>query len=250
MPVTAPRLFTASLPGGAAAVMDVRTGRGRWQHLNSTAALLWHRLAEGADPERAVDELTAEFAGLGVEVAVAVIRADLVALVGQLRELGLLDAARAPAPGHARVEVREALPAGARLRLADRAAGLVGLAAALLLLRCTPIRAGIAAARTVARIPLRPATPEQADAAFAAVRRAGRAWPGRAACLEESLGCYLAAALRGHSVAWVIGARTAPAGAHAWNETCGQAIGQDPAERVWPYTPALRIQDRRHGHHE
>jgi hypothetical protein len=46
----APRLFTASLPAGAA-VTDVRTSRGRWQHLNSTAALLWHRLAQGAEVE-------------------------------------------------------------------------------------------------------------------------------------------------------------------------------------------------------
>lgn len=35
-----PRLYTAHLPGGGAAVMDVRAGRGRWQHLNATAALL------------------------------------------------------------------------------------------------------------------------------------------------------------------------------------------------------------------
>ncbi|MFD0449043.1 lasso peptide biosynthesis B2 protein [Streptomyces indonesiensis] len=118
---------------------------------------------------------------------------------------------------------------------------MVALAAALFLLRCAPIRTNITTAGLVARLRLSPAAPERADHLFAAVRRAARAWPGRAACLEESLACYFAAALRGRSVVWVIGARTAPAGAHAWAETRGQVIGQDAGDRVWPYAPALRI---------
>ncbi|MER7791127.1 lasso peptide biosynthesis B2 protein [Streptomyces sp. NPDC097640] len=240
MPLTGtPWLYTARLPGGGAAVMDVRAGRGRWQHLNATAALLWHRVVEGTAPEQATEELTATFTGEGADPAV--VRADLAALVAQLRELGLLDSQVAPAPKHEDMQIRPALPVDILLGAADRAAAALALAAALLLLRCTPIRASIAAARTVARLPLRPADPERADRLFAAVRRTARAWPGRAACLEESLACYFAAALRGWGVAWVIGARTAPAGAHAWNETHGQVIGQDSDDRVWPYAPALRI---------
>ncbi|MEU3186663.1 lasso peptide biosynthesis B2 protein [Streptomyces sp. NPDC006923] len=85
------------------------------------------------------------------------------------------------------------------------------------------------------------ATAEQADLHFHAVRRAGRMWPGRVACLEESLAVYLAALLRGRRVTWVVGARTAPAAAHAWIETGGEVIGQDLPQRPWPYTPALRV---------
>ncbi|MEU7322720.1 lasso peptide biosynthesis B2 protein [Streptomyces griseoviridis] len=240
---TTHQLYTARLPGGGAAVMDVRSGRGQWQHLNSTAALLWNQVIEGADLSKAANRLTATLAAQGAEEAV--VRADLAALVSHLRALGLLDASPAPAPDPAPMHVREVLPAHTRLSLPDRAAGLLALATALFLLRCTPIRAAIAAARLVARLPLRPAAPERADQLFAAVRRARSAWPGRAACLEESLACSFAAALRGRAVTWVIGARTAPAGAHAWNETHGnQVIGQDPEDRIWPYAPALRV---RHG---
>ncbi|MFE2938488.1 lasso peptide biosynthesis B2 protein [Streptomyces sp. NPDC059255] len=247
MPVTTtPQLYTARLASGRAAVMDTRTGRGHWQHLNPTAALLWHRVTEGTRPERAAEDLTATFIREGADPAV--VRADLNTLVGQLRELGLLSGPAAPAPDPARIQIRPALPPDEPLGAADRAAGLVALAAALLLLRCAPIRTSIAAARLVARLPLHPADPERADHLFAAVRRAARAWPGRAACLEESLACYLAAALRGRGVTWAIGARTAPAGAHAWNETSGTVIGQEPGDRLWPYAPALRI--RHTGHPE
>lgn len=237
--MTTPHLYTALLPGGGAAVMDVRTGRGRWRHLNPTAALLWKRLAHGADPARAVDEVTDRFTAQGADPAT--VRADLAALLGQLRELGLLSTSPAPPLEPHDPPVRTALPPGQRLSFADRAAGAVALAAALLLLRTTPIRISIGAGRAVARLPLRPATPERADQLFAAARRAGRAWPGRAACLEESLACYLAAALRGHGVHWVIGARRAPAGAHAWTEADGHVIGQEPEDRVWAYAPALRL---------
>ncbi|GAA3857603.1 hypothetical protein GCM10022227_13750 [Streptomyces sedi] len=200
----------------------------------------WHLLHTAT---KEVDDLTGAFTGEGAEETV--VRADLAALVGQLRELGLLDARPAPAPDPGPTHVREVLPPRARLSVADRAAGLLALATALFLPRCTPIGAGIAIARVIARVPLRTATPERADALFAAVRRAGRSWPGRAACLEESFACYLAAALRGQGVTWVIGARTAPAGAHAWNEAGGQVIGQDAGERVWPYAPALRVRPGR-----
>ncbi|GAA0906813.1 MULTISPECIES: PqqD family protein [Streptomyces violaceusniger group] len=81
MSVNAPAwLYTDHLSGGGAAVMDVRAGRGRWQHLNATAALLWHRIIEGADPEQAAEELTATFTSEGADADL--VRADLGALVG------------------------------------------------------------------------------------------------------------------------------------------------------------------------
>ncbi|WP_129840833.1 lasso peptide biosynthesis B2 protein [Streptomyces sp. RFCAC02] len=238
-----PTLYTAALPGGGAAVMDVRAGRGRWQHLNATAARLWELLADGDDPALAVEHLVAAFAEQGADPAA--VRTDLSLLLEQLRALGLLSGTAAEAASvPTEVTVRPALPEETRLRVGERAAGAAGLVLALILLRCAPVRTSIAVGRAVARLPLHPAGPDRADRLFAAVRRAGRAWPGRVACLEESLACYLAAALRGRGVAWVIGARTAPAGAHAWNEAGGQVIGQDAGDRVWPYAPALALSPR------
>ncbi|RLU82095.1 hypothetical protein CTZ27_31365 [Streptomyces griseocarneus] len=239
---TAPQLFTARLPGGGVAVMDIRAGRGRWHHFNATAALLWHRLTEGAPLAQAVDGLTEAFVAQGADEGV--VRAALAALADQLRELGLLGARCAAAPDPAVVTVLSTVPASTPMGAVDRVAGMVGMATSLILLRCAPIRASVAVARALARIPARPAMPGEADVLFASVRRAARCWPGKAACLEESLACYLAAVLRGRSVTWVIGARTAPAGAHAWNEVDELVIGQDAADRLWPYAPALRIGHR------
>ncbi|MCQ8836184.1 lasso peptide biosynthesis B2 protein [Streptomyces samsunensis] len=100
----------------------------------------------------------------------------------------------------------------------------------------------IAVARGAARLPGRPATIAQAQTAHAAVRHAARLWPGRAACLEESLGAYFASALTGHHTRWVLGAAFIPHSAHAWIETDdATVIGQDEEDRVWPYVPVLRV---------
>jgi Transglutaminase-like superfamily len=233
-----PQLYTARLPGGGAAIMDIRTWRGQWRHLNTTAAHLWHQLTDGVSEQQALDDLANDFSGQGADPEL--VRRDLVALADQLRALRL-DVPAAPAPEPGRPVIHLALDVATVPPAADRAVAMVGLAAALALLSCAPIRFSIAVGRVLARLPHRSATPEEADLLFAAVRRVGRWWPGRVACLEESLACYLAAALRGRGVCWVIGARTAPAGAHAWTEVDGQVIGQDPADRIWPYAPALRI---------
>lgn len=240
MPVT-PSVYTARLPGGGAAIMDTRSGRGRWRHLNATAAHLWNQLTAGVPLHRALEELADRFAAQGADRET--VHADLTALAHQLADAGLLTAGQAPAPGPTLTEIHptRSVSDNTQLRATDRAAGLLGMTAALILLRCTPIRTSITLARALTHIPHRPATAQQADELLLAVRRAARAWPGRAACLEESLGCYLAAVLRGRRVAWVVGARTAPAAAHAWNEADGMVIGQEAEDRVWPYAPALRI---------
>jgi hypothetical protein len=234
-----PQVCTALLPGGGAAVMDIRTGKGRWLHLNATAARLWEQLADGIPVERALDDLADRFTRHGANRDA--VRADLAALAGRLGEAGLLDARSSPALHPDAPAVRPPRPAGTPLGAADRVAGLLGIAAALVLLRCAPIRTSVALAGTLARIPRPAATAEHADRLLDAVRRSARLWPGRAACLEESLAVYLAALLRGRRVTWVLGARTAPAAAHAWTETGGEVIGQDLTDRLWPYAPALRL---------
>ncbi|MEV5281865.1 lasso peptide biosynthesis B2 protein [Streptomyces sp. NPDC051994] len=102
-----------------------------------------------------------------------------------------------------------------------------------------PIRIAVGVARAATLLPGRAALPHEAETSPAAVRRAARLWPGRAACLEESLAAHFAAALTGHRVRWVIGARFIPQGAHARIEAGTAITGQDETDRIWPYVPAL-----------
>ncbi|WP_405886497.1 lasso peptide biosynthesis B2 protein (plasmid) [Streptomyces sp. NBC_01384] len=113
---------------------------------------------------------------------------------------------------------------------------------ALFVLRLLPVRFAVAGARAATHLPGRAAPPREAEGTFAAVRCAARLWPGRAACLEESLAAHFAAALTGRRVRWVIGARFIPQGAHAWIEAGTAIIGQAETDRVWPYVPALQVE--------
>jgi hypothetical protein len=70
----------------------------------------------------------------------------------------------------------------------------------------------------------REATPEQAYASLAAVRRAARWYPGRAACLELSLATVGILALTGRRVVWCIGTADDPYRFHAWVEARGVTI--------------------------
>lgn len=236
MPVSR-RVYTAITPAGAA-FLDTRRTRGRWVFLNPTGAALWQRLADGTPAETAIKELTAHWAMRGA--LPGQVQADLALLTQSFAAARLEPAASAPPAVPAPGTIRFTRP-GWPPKTVDRLAGITGLAAALVLLRCLPVRTVIALARAGVRLPVPPAAPEEADAVFAAVHRAARAWPGRAACFEESLGAFLAALLRRRRVHWVLGVRFAPAAAHAWIETAEAVIGQDEADRAWPYTPALRV---------
>ncbi|MGW0670714.1 lasso peptide biosynthesis B2 protein [Streptomyces sp. NPDC002746] len=230
-------LYAAPSPDGVA-LMDIRTGRGQWRFLDPVGARLWQKITHGTDPATAIDDLTAYWHSKGADPAQ--VRADLTALADDLKRAGLLHHAPPPAAQPGRSEIRFATPVP--VSAAQQLAAHTALIVALLLLRLLPIRICVAVARAATFLPGRPALPQEADAAFAAVRRAARHWPGRAACLEESLAAHFAAALTGHRVRWVIGARFLPQGAHAWIEAGTAIIGQDETDRVWPYTPALQVE--------
>lgn len=229
-------LHAALTPQGVA-LLDLRRGRGRWRFLDPVGAQLWLEITHGSTPVDAVDALTGRWQARGADAGQ--VRTDLTALVADLDTAGLLLPAHRPdrqeTPG---VRFAATAPAGVLTRLAGHA----GLFGALVLLRCLPVRFALTAARAVTRLPGRTAGVGDAEAAFAAVRRAARWWPGRAACLEESLAAHVTAALTGRRVTWVIGARFAPQGAHAWIETEGHVIGQEETDRVWPYMPALKVE--------
>ncbi|MGW7641838.1 lasso peptide biosynthesis B2 protein [Streptomyces decoyicus] len=124
----------------------------------------------------------------------------------------------------------------------ERAAAAVGLALALLLLRL-PFRYTTRAARWSRRLGRRPLTAERAEALVAAVRHAARLWPGRAACMETSLGAVLAAALLGGRLHWCLGARFAPPPVqyHAWAELPGNGPVGEYTAGGWHHRTALTI---------
>lgn len=235
--MTAARVFAADTKDGVA-VIDLRTTRGKWRFLDPVGAGLWRKVVSGTPREHAMEELVAYWAQRGADPDQ--VHADMNALADQLDAEGLFTAAPHP-PTSKATQVRY-VDAVTRPRMGVRAAGHVGLGAALVLLRCLPVRLVVRAARLAGRLPGQAASPEEADAVCAAVRRAVGWWPGRAACLEESLAAYLAAALTGRRVAWVLGARFVPQGAHAWIATASAVHGQEPADRVWPYRAALSVE--------
>nr|WP_184293704.1 lasso peptide biosynthesis B2 protein [Nocardiopsis algeriensis] len=125
------------------------------------------------------------------------------------------------------------LPSEARLRLRDRCAGLLGFTLAVVLLRL-PLKYSVAVVAQLKRRTPGPATVAETETAVVAARRAARWFPGRAACLENSLAAALTALLMGHRVDWCIGARLMPYAAHAWVEAEGVPVGE-PAEPDRPY---------------
>lgn len=235
--MTRPGVYAALGPEGIA-LMDTRRGRGRWRFLDPVGSQLWLTITSGTEPERAVELITARWQEKGADPVQ--VRAGLSALAADLQYARLLAPAGRPLTARDGAEVRfdAPVPAG----IISRFAGHAALFGALTLLRCLPVRFALAAARAVTRLPGDAATVTQAEAAFTAVRRAARVWPGRAACLEESLAAHFAAAFTGHRVRWVIGARFTPHGAHAWIEAGGSVIGQDESDRIWPYVPALQVE--------
>ena len=103
-------------------------------------------------------------------------------------------------------------------RLRDRLTALVACATALALLRCLPLRTILATARALKRLTRTRPECADLDQLDTACRWAARCFPGRFACMEESLAGFLLASARCRRVDWCIGARLAPFQAHAWLE--------------------------------
>lgn len=124
----------------------------------------------------------------------------------------------------------------------ERCAAAAGLALALMLLRL-PFRHTARAARWARRVGRRPMTAAQADVIVTAVKHAGRLWPGRAACMETSLGAVLAAALLGRRLNWCLGVRFSPPPVeyHAWAELPGHGPVGEYTAAGWHHHTALTI---------
>lgn len=118
-----------------------------------------------------------------------------------------------------------------------RCAGLLGFLLAVVVLRL-PLKYGVALVERFKLRVTRPASVGETQARVAAARGAARWFPGRAACLENSLAATLTCLLTGRSVDWCIGVRLMPYAAHAWVEAEGVPIGESSE----PDRPYLLIQ--------
>ncbi|BBJ44117.1 hypothetical protein SSPO_068350 [Streptomyces antimycoticus] len=124
----------------------------------------------------------------------------------------------------------------------ERCAAAAGLALALVLLRL-PFRFTVRAVRRARRVGHRPLAAARADVLVTAVRHVGRLWPGRAACMETSLGAVLAAALLGRRLNWCLGVRFSPPPVeyHAWAELPGHGPVGEYTATGWHHHTALTI---------
>lgn len=102
-----------------------------------------------------------------------------------------------------------------------------------------------AAVRSAASTCLRPATAAHAIRAVEAVRRAGWRFPGRTACLEESVAAVLLLAARRLAVTWCHGVAADPVRLHAWVQTWDGTTAAEP-DSTQAYTPVITIGDPHH----
>ncbi|WP_329416586.1 lasso peptide biosynthesis B2 protein [Streptomyces sp. NBC_00704] len=237
-------------PHGGSVLLDVRSGH--CFAMNPIARTLWREWRRCEDFDAGVGVLTAHYPAPQHDR----IRADARRLADDLISRGLLTADRPqlapdPLPPRARssapsastepgepspqgspkaaVRMMAAAPLGhrdarGRRNLAAAVAGLAGLLVALFLIRL-PFRAlARVLDRSVRGRGGREATPQEAAAALAAVRTAAAYYPGRAACLEESLATLAVLAFRGRRAVWCIGAADDPFRFHAWVEARGVRV--------------------------
>ncbi|MGM9333634.1 lasso peptide biosynthesis B2 protein [Streptomyces murinus] len=125
---------------------------------------------------------------------------------------------------------------------AERAAATTGVLLALLLLKL-PFRHTARTVRCARKIGRRAPATARAETLVAAVRHAGRWWPGRVACLETSLGAVLAAALLGQRLDWCLGVRFTPPPVeyHAWAALPDGGPVGEYAAAGWHHQTALTI---------
>lgn len=116
----------------------------------------------------------------------------------------------------------------ASLNTSDKLTGLAVFTAAVIMLRVLPFRTSLAVTRVVKRVlARRSATQQDAKRAVNARDWAALWFPGRAACLENSMAACLFAALHGRNTAWCIGCRFQPAESHSWlQDGKGKPVGE------------------------
>lgn len=234
---------------GGVVILD--TVGGKWLALNATAGDFWRVW----DAVGGFEEGLRAVAGRYPHVPPGALRADAERLMGELIHRGLLTGGAAPVPhrppphaatgtgtGGAALMAEVAVPAGPpRAGQGRGGLALCALVATCLIVRCSSFRVQLALVRATRQWCRRDASPEEAAATVAAVDWAVRRYPGRAACLEQSLTAVLLAAAAGRRLDWCLGAVADPYRFHAWVEAAGRPVStRDDPPLPAGYTRMLR----------
>jgi hypothetical protein len=132
-------------------------------------------------------------------------------------------------------------PIPSRIRVRVRIACAIGLLGAIAAIRL-PAWATLRIARTARTLCPRRPTTTQANQLVAGVQWASKYWPGRSACLESSLGAFLAGVLLLRAAPdWCVVGCFRPIQVHAWIEVDGQPLGQTEAIAQHRFQPFLRV---------
>jgi hypothetical protein len=205
---------------GGVIVLDTATGC--WLALNATAGEFWRSWGGGSG----FDDTVASVAAAHPDVPLASVRADAERLLDELFSLGLIEAVPTITPVPAGVEMAEALPepAGPQPGWTRIFMAFIFLVAAAFLVRCS-FRFSYLLVRASRRKWCRgESSLRQARTTVTAVSRAARRYPGRAACLEQSLAAVMMAAAARRRLDWCLGSAPDPYRFHAWVEVAGQAV--------------------------
>jgi hypothetical protein len=209
-------------------VVMLDTVSGEWLALNPSAGLLWRCWDVGGSFDEGVSVIAARYPATGHDA----VRADAERLLRELVDRGLMTAAP-PASPAAVTMADPGVNRDHQIRAGHLAVAYLCLVAASAVLRL-PFRAPLALVRWSHRHPRRkPPDLGSAGRMVAAVSRASGYYPGRAACLEQSLAAVLLAALRRHQLTWCLGVATGPYRFHAWVEADGQPV-LGPAQPTEP----------------
>lgn len=203
---------------GGVVILD--TAAGLWMALNPTAGDFWRSWQSGAGFEEGVAEMAARYPDIPLES----IRADAEDLVQDLCSRGLIEAVPKNVLGVAADMAEDSATTLPRLPWYLVVIAMLALVVASVLLRFS-FRASFRLVQTSRRSWCRcGASPRQAIVTVAAVSQAARWYPGRAACLEQSLAAVLVEAIRRRRLDWCLGSMPDPYRFHAWVEVAGQPV--------------------------
>ncbi len=194
-------------------LLNLRSGR--WYALNTTAALLCRELRTGG-LETAVQAVKDRHPSVGE----GRIRRDAEEMVQRLADRNLVvfetpEASTVPGTGPPIV----AGTGSGRYRLRARLALVL-----VTLLLCLPFRWTLRAAAALRVRGRTAATTEEAAAMVHMIDRVAKHFPGRVACLEQSLAAVLTAWLSRRRLTWVMGVAEDPYRFHAWVESEGVPV--------------------------
>ncbi len=224
---------------GGCIVLDLRAGR--WYALNPTAERMWRELRRTGSLDDAVRSVAAAFP----YVWEGQIRADGERLVRELadRRLVLIGDVeeRPPNTEDERTDGGTSSVHAADLsaRTVRSARAHLALLLSVLLLRLPfrwTVRLVSSARRRWCR---RDAAMPDVAGILIALDKAAQRYPGRVACLENSLSAVVAAILYRQRLDWVIGVADDPVRFHSWVEVDGIAVLPSPDPEFSDYRRAL-----------